>query len=30
MEEIKINTEAENAAASAPEYNGPHRAGFVN
>ena len=30
MEEIKINTEAENAAASAAEYNGPHRAGFVN
>ena len=30
MEEIKINTEAENAAVSAPEYNGPHRAGFVN
>ena len=30
MEEIKINTEADNAAASAPEYNGPHRAGFVN
>ena len=30
MEEIKINPEAENTAASAPEYNGPHRAGFVN
>lgn len=30
MEEIKINTEAENAAASAPEYTGTHRAGFVN
>ncbi|MDE6380571.1 MAG: GTPase Era [Muribaculaceae bacterium] len=30
MEEIKITSEAENAAAPAPEYNGPHRAGFVN
>ena len=30
MEEIKINTEAENAAAPAPEYTGTHRAGFVN
>ncbi|MDE5813904.1 MAG: GTPase Era [Muribaculaceae bacterium] len=30
MEEIKITSEAENAAAHAPEYNGPHRAGFVN
>ncbi len=31
MEEIKITPEMENApAAEAPEYNGPHRAGFVN
>ncbi|MDE6510632.1 MAG: GTPase Era, partial [Muribaculaceae bacterium] len=30
MEEIKINTEAEDTAASAPEYTGTHRAGFVN
>ena len=30
MEEIKITSEAENAAASTPEYTGTHRAGFVN
>ena len=30
MEEIKINTEEENAPVSAPEYTGTHRAGFVN
>lgn len=30
MEDIKNITEAENTAAPAPEYNGTHRAGFVN
>ncbi len=30
MEEIKITSETENTPASAPEYKGTHRAGFVN